>query len=267
MALQRSWLFVPGDRSDFFAKAFERGTDVVVIDLEDGVAPGAKDEARRLVSGLLRRRSAWVRVNRPGSEQCARDLDTLAPHAAGIRVPKVETAADAAWIVAREGGKPVSCTIETARGLVDCDAIAGTAGVVGLVFGAEDYRRDVGCSGEADVLRYARSRVVAASRAAGLDRPVDGAYTGLGDLHGLATACVEARRLGFGGKSAVHPAQVATVNRIFAPDADERRAAAEAAAALRASCGRPTRAPGGDMVDLPVADRAQALLDEDGVDA
>lgn len=267
MALHRSWLFVPGDRPDFFAKAFERGTDVVVVDLEDGVAPGAKEEARELVFGLIRRSSAWVRVNRPGSEECARDLAALAPHVAGIRVPKVESAADAAWIVERAEGKPVSCTIETARGLVECEAIAGTAGVAGLVFGAEDYRRDLRCSGDADVLRYARSRVVAAARAAGLDPPLDGAYTGLGDLNGLAAACVEARRLGFGGKSAVHPEQVATINRVFAPDDDERRAAGEVVAAFNASRGRPTRTTGGDLVDLPVAARAQALLEEHDADA
>jgi citrate lyase subunit beta / citryl-CoA lyase len=258
----RSWLFVPAFREDFFEKAFSRGADVVVLDLEDGVPASEKERARTLAGKLLERRLAWVRVNRVGTDDCERDLAAVTGRAAGVRAPKVESAEEAAWVVAHAASRPVACAIETAVGLVNSLEIARTPGVTGLVFGVEDYRRDVGCTADAEALRYARSHLVVVSRAAGIERPIDGAYVGIDDLAGLLAACVDARKLGFAGKSVVHPAQIEIVNRVFAVTNDEVRQAADVLAAFDESGGRPTRLSNGDLVDLPVAERARALLGE-----
>ena len=266
MNRHRSWLFVPADRPDFFEKAFSRGADVVVLDLEDGVSAAAKSDARALAVQVAGQHEVWVRVNRPGTDEGEADMAALAGTVAGFRVPKVDSAADAAWVVARAKGAPVACTIESALGLLSSFEIARTQGVTGLVFGAEDYRRDVGCSGDAEALRHARSQIVATARAAALERPVDGAYIGLSDAEGLTASCIEARRLGFGGKSVVHPAQIEIVNRVFDVTDDEREWATSVTEAFAASRGRPTSVAG-DLVDRPVAERARLLLEKRDVSA
>ncbi len=258
--LPRSWLFAPGHSERLLARVFDAGADAVVLDLEDSVTPGLKAAARRLVAAALRERSAWVRINRPRTREAEADLEAVGEFAAGFRVPKVESGEDVAWVAERAPGKPLGCTIESARGVLAAPEIARSPGVAHLVFGAVDLATELGVEPAPEPLFHARSEVVLASGAAGIRAPIDGAYTGP-DGEGLREAALHARRLGFGGKSAVRPQQVPVINQVFAPDEREVSWAREVLAAFEAAGGSVTRLRGGEMVDLPVANRARRILE------
>jgi len=245
------------------AKVFEQGADAVVLDLEDSVPAELKPKARSLVRKALDAQPAWVRINRPGTDAAQADLAAVADAATGLRLPKVESPADVAWVAARAPARPLACTIESARGVLEAPAIARAPGVVQLVFGSADLAAELGVDPlDAEPLRTARSQVVLAARAAGLAAPVDGAYLGP-DGDGLRAACLEARRLGFGGKSAVRPHQVAVINEVFAPNAGELDWARRVLAAFKTSGGTATKLEDGELVDLPVATRAQRILERE----
>lgn len=256
----RSWLFAPGHSERLLGKVFLAGADAVVLDLEDAVPAGLEAEARRLVAGVLRERSAWVRINRPGTPEASADLEAVGELAEGVRVPKVESAADVAWVAARAPGRPLGCTIETARGVLAAPEIARAPGVAHLVFGAADLAAELHVEPGPEPLLHARSAVVLASSAAGIEAPVDGAYTGP-DGEGLREAALHARALGFGAKSAVRPHQVPVINEVFTPGEREVSWARDVLAAFEAAGGSATRLPGGEMVDLPVAARARRILE------
>ncbi len=261
MGAPRSFLFVPGHRERLLAGAFERGADEVVLDLEDGVPPEEKSRARGLVSELVAGRRAVVRVNRPGTELCAADLGAVAGHAAGLRLPKVESAGDVAWVRERAPGVPLDCTIESALGVLRALEIATAPGVAHLSFGAADLSTDLGVEDAPLPLFHARSHVVLASRAAGLGGPSDGVHVHLADLDGLRRSARLARRLGFEAKSAIHPDQVAVINEVFRPTDVEVEWARRIAAAFAAAGGNPIRLDDGEFVDLPIAERARRILE------
>lgn len=166
--MHRSYLFAPGHNAKLLRRVFQAGADAVILDLEDAVPPDAKQQARLMVAGVLAERSAWVRINTVRTDLAAADLDAVAGLAAGIRIPKTESAGDVQWVRDRAPGTPLICAIESARGLLAAPEIATVPGVRYLSMGGVDLRRDLGAGDGNLQTLYARSHIVLASRAAGL---------------------------------------------------------------------------------------------------
>lgn len=256
----RSWLFAPGHSERLLGKVFDAGADAVILDLEDAVPDSLKDRARALVGEAVEGRPCWVRVNRAGSEACARDLDLLAGVVTGFRIPKVESAEDVAWVAERVPGVPLDCSIESARGVVAVNEIVHSPACSILSFGSIDLANDLGSEAGPNEMHVARSLLVLASRAAGKPAPSDGVHSRLDDDDGLREEAEAARRLGFSGKSAIHPRQVPIINDAFTPSVESIEWAKRVLAAFDASGGAATRLPDGQFIDLPVAERARKLL-------
>jgi citrate lyase subunit beta/citryl-CoA lyase len=256
----RSWLFAPGNNEKLLRLVFDAGADVVLLDLEDAVPPDMKDRAREMVAEVVASKQCWVRVNRARSEVCARDLEALAGSVLGLRIPKVDSAADVEWVAERAPGVPLDCTIESARGVLAAYEIASAPACALLSYGGLDLAADLGiAAGEQETL-YARSYLVTAARAAGKPSPSDGIHPLLQDDAGLRIEAESARRLGFFGKSAIHPRQVPIIHEVFAPTADELEWARRVLAAFDAAGGAATRTADGEFVDMPVAERARRIL-------
>ena len=225
----RSYLYVPGDDPRRIEKALDTEADAVVIDLEDAVAPNRKEEARETVAGVLGSRAAkpvFVRVNTLGSELAARDIDAVvSPHLAGLRLPKVESLESVRLVAESLDGlgseAGIQCLLESALGLELAFEIARShERVAGISLGEADLAADLGVRNEAGLL-YARSRVVGASRAAGLPNPVQSVYTNVRDLDGLRRSTEEGKNMGFVGRSAIHPGQIPVINEVFTPSEEE----------------------------------------------
>jgi len=260
----RSYLFVPADRPARYAKALASGADAVIVDLEDAVAPDAKDGARGSLEAWLTgpdARGVVVRVNAAGTPWFEDDLRVVcrSPHVSAVMLPKAERADD----LARVAGRPLLPLIESAAGFDALRQVAGAPGVERLVFGSVDFQLDLGIEGDGEELLYFRSRLVLASRLHGLAPPVDGVSTAIDDAGVLDADTRRARRLGFGAKLCIHPKQVDAVNRGFAPTAAEI-AWAERVLDAAAKAGGAAVAVDGKMVDKPVLLRAEALLRQAG---
>src|SRR6266487_4310508 len=161
--MPRSYLFAPGHNAKLLAKVFDAGADAVMLDLEDAVPPDAKATARTMVVSAMAEREAWVRINAVGTATCAADLDAVGGIAAGLRIPKVESAEDAQWVADRAPGTPLICAIESARGVLAAAEIASVEGVRHLSIGGVDLRRDLN-TGDGDLQTlYARSHLVVVS--------------------------------------------------------------------------------------------------------
>jgi len=265
-ASARSYLFVPADRPERYAKALASGADAVIVDLEDAVAASAKDGARAALAAWLDGGGAGVavRINDAASQSFAADLALVAhPAIVTVVVPKAERAADLARVRAAAPHAGLLPLIETAAGVDRVREIAAAPGVQRLAFGAIDLQLDLGIEegGDGDELLFFRSQLVLASRLAGLDAPVDGVTTAIDDAAAIEADTRRARRLGFGAKLCIHPRQLAAVHAAFAPSAGELAwaervvAAAESATATAGAV-----AVDGRMVDRPVLLRARALL-------
>lgn len=261
----RTLLFVPGDRPERFEKAAGSGADVVVLDLEDAVAPPAKGAALGHVVAWLAApgNSAVVRINAAGTPTHAAELAALASTAAAVMLPKAD-ADQIAHVRDGLGGEAseheVLALIETARGVSDADAIAQAPGVARLVLGTIDLSAELGVEAASyDAMAYSRGRLVIASAAAGLPGPIDGVTVTLDDPAILDEDLRVARDLGFSGKLCIHPKQVATVNQALSPSADEVAWAERILAAAGGSNGGVVVVDGA-MVDKPVVLRAQRLL-------
>jgi citrate lyase subunit beta/citryl-CoA lyase len=249
-----TWLYVPGDRPDRFAKAVASGADAVIIDLEDAVHPSRKAYARAAAAEFCADRHdvpLQVRVNRGD----AADLAALraAPGVDGLRLPKVESP-DEVRQVAAAGRAALHCLVESALGVHRAyDIATAHPAVASIGLGEADLRADLGV-GENTGLGYARSRVVVAARAAGLPPPAMSVYPNVADLDGLAASCRAGRSLGFRGRAAIHPCQLPVIVDAFRPTAAEVRRAEEILSALDGSA-----AAGGGTAVLPdghFADRA-----------
>lgn len=258
--MDRSYLFAPGHNDKLLGKVFDAGADAVILDLEDAVPPEHKSAARRRVAETVVSHRAWVRINTAKTELAAADLAAVGENAYGIRIPKVESVEDVRWVACRAPGKPLLCAIETAKGLVNAVSIAAEPHVRHLALGGIDLRRDLGLGSDDAALNYARSHLVVASRAAGIGPPIDSVYPHLGDDAGLLRQCTLTRSLGLFGKSAIHPGQLATIHDAFSPTPEELQWARNVIDAFDAASGAATRLPDGEFVDLPVAERARALL-------
>lgn len=259
-----SYLFVPADRPERYAKALAAGAGAVIVDLEDAVAPDAKHAARRTLGAWLPSAPAplMVRVNAAATRWFADDLVLCAhPSIAGVVVPKAERRADLAHIAAVAPGKRLYPLIETAVGYDVMRTVASAPGVERLVFGSIDFQVDLGIDGEGDELLMFRSQIVLVSRLAGLRAPVDGVSTAIDDAEALAADAGRARKLGFGAKLCIHPRQVPIVERAFAPTDAERDWARRVLDAAERAQGAAV-AVDGKMVDKPVMLRARAILDD-----
>jgi citrate lyase subunit beta / citryl-CoA lyase len=264
-------LYVPGNRPALFDKALAGPADVVILDLEDAVPLDGKDQARSHVRAWLAdldregRSRVSVRVNAVGTQPHDADLAALGGLAGlhSVRVPKVESAADVARVVAvTDGGHPVHVLLETAVGIEAAAEIAAAPGVAALAIGEADLRSDLGVTAD-EGLVWSRSRVVVAARAAGLPAPMMSAWTDLADPEGLLASCRTGRTHGFLGRTAVHPAQVATIRAGFTPGDDEVDRARTLLADL-ASAGDDGRAvavtSAGRMVDRAMVRNAEQVL-------
>ena len=252
--MKRSYLFVPGNRPERFAKAVASGAGAVILDLEDAVPPEAKPAARKTVCQWLAEHpgAAWVRMNAADTEFFEDDLRALAGvRVPGVMLPKAESAL--------ELGMPVIPLIESAVGLWNALQIARGPRVEQLAFGSVDFQLDAGIQGEDEALLYARSQLVLVSRIARLASPIDGVTVQVGDAAQLERDVARARALGFGAKLCIHPSQIEIVERGFAPTAEKRRWAQAVVSAFEQARGSAVRLEG-KLIDLPVVERARRLL-------
>ncbi|MFL1463662.1 HpcH/HpaI aldolase/citrate lyase family protein [Roseococcus sp. DSY-14] len=280
----RSLLFAPANHARRAEKALSLPADAVILDLEDAVAVSEKEAARAdavAACALPRRGRLFIRVNALSTPWALADLlAVVRPGLDGIVLPKVEGAeemATAEWLLAaleRDAGLPAGRLellpiIETARGMQALDAIARAARRARRVaFGAADFNMDMGLSWTREEAELApwRAQCVLASRAAGLEAPVDTVWTALKDAEGFAASLERARVLGFGGKLCIHPDQVEPANRAFSPsDAQLEHARRVVAAFAEAEArGLASISLDGAFVDYPVAEAARRVLAQAG---
>jgi citrate lyase subunit beta / citryl-CoA lyase len=268
VAQATTMLFVPGDRPDRFVKAHQSGADLIIIDLEDAVAPENKSraldeavaalttEAESLPGGRL---TALVRIDGDHSEVQLAALRKVAQSPGngllGVMVPKAESAKQMSEaIAALPSGLGIVALVESAKGLINAHEIASVPGVTRLGFGAVDFGVDVDATHER-VLDYARAQIVVASSAAGLAAPVDSPSLSIKDSDVVSAEALRAREFGFGGKLCIHPAQVELVESSFAPSA-EQVAWAHKVVELEGGAAQLD----GAMIDKPVVDRAKLIL-------
>jgi citrate lyase beta subunit len=256
----RSLLFAPGSDERKLTKALASAADAVVADLEDGVAPDRKADARVIVARL---RPPVVRVNAPDTDWFEEDLAlTRELELDAVVLPKATPEAVAALGLE---GPPLIAIVETALGLRLAYETASAPRVAVLMLGAADLGAELGLEPRADELEivYARSKVVVDSAAAGVRPPIDVVHLDVRDPEGLERSARFARSLGFRGKACIHPDQVPIVNSVFAPDADEVEWAQRVVEAFERGEreGRGAVALEGTMVDLPVVQRARKILE------
>jgi citrate lyase subunit beta/citryl-CoA lyase len=264
----RSWLFTPGDRADRFANAQHSGTDAMILDWEDAVAPAAKANARTAVLDWLNSSppgpAVWVRVNDRWSEYWNDDLTALATaptdRLAGVVLPKTQSRLDITDTAVRlHAGMAVVALIETALGVEKATEIASAPGVRTLALGSADLRFDAGLGDDDAGWVYPRSRLVFASRAAGLSAPIDGPEMRLDDVDAVRRSAVQARGLGFSAKLCLHPRQIAAVNEAFGYDDRQISWAQRVVAAAYNSAGAAVRVDG-EMIDRPRLALARRIL-------
>lgn len=228
-------LYVPANRPDRFAKAVAAGPDVVVFDLEDAVPVDDKAGARGWAVAWIAANAhgpVEVRVNAPGTPWIEDDLAALAAvPSVRIRLPKVESAADVRAVLEQVPSARITALIESPIGLEKAFEIAtADPRVVAVALGEADLSSALGVDGPAG-LAWARGRLVSASRAAGLGAPMMSVFPRVNDEEGLRASCLEGRALGFVGRTAIHPRQLATIVECFTPTAGQ---IAEAEALLAA---------------------------------
>ncbi len=287
MSAMRSLLFVPGDSEKKLGKIEGVPADVVIIDLEDSVTPEKKIAARGLASEYLsgldagERRRIWVRINPVDHPEAGADLAAVMPgNPGGIVLPKTRSPDDVELVGRRIGTYEAEHEIkvgstrilpvatETPQSLFSLGEYARCGPrLAGLTWGAEDLSAAVGATTarEADgswtsPYRLVRNLCLFAAHAAGVDA-IDTLYANFQDPEGLEASCTEARRDGFSGKLAIHPAQVDVINRAFTPSEEEIRHARRVVELFEANPGAGTLALDGAMLDIPHLKQAQKILD------
>jgi citrate lyase subunit beta/citryl-CoA lyase len=262
-------LYAPGDRPEVVGKALLSGADVVLIDLEDAVAPDRKAYARAATAERLSQRwpvPVHVRVNALDSPWGEADLVALTalPGLAGLRLPKVTSPADVVRVAERAapaGGRvvPLYALLETALGVEHAFTIASAHPAVrGIALGEADLRADLGVREDAG-LDWSRARVVVAARAAALPPPAQSIYPDTRDLEGLAASCAHGRSLGFLGRAAIHPRQLPVIERAYTPTPEEITRAEETLKAAAREQGAQAL-PDGRFIDTAVAREAHRTL-------
>jgi citrate lyase subunit beta/citryl-CoA lyase len=288
---RRSVLFSPGDRPELLRKAPQTGADTVVFDLEDAVAPSQKPVARTAVREVLADPAfdpdceVAVRVGNPEADLDAlfgagsdagrevgldpdSELDPDAPRLDALVVPKVGALDDIVQVVealaAHDRDLPLFALIETAAGVVNAATVARADAVDVLVFGAEDFAASVGATRTlgGEEVSYARQRVLVAARAAGVDA-IDTLVTDYEDDEALRADTATTVGLGYDGKLAIHPRQVAVINESFTPDPDRIEWAERVLAAREEAdaAGRGVFSVDGEMIDAPLVAQAERIVD------
>jgi citrate lyase subunit beta/citryl-CoA lyase len=269
----RSWLFVPADSEKKIDKALSTEADAIIFDLEDSVVPERKAHARKLLKSLLPRSGGpqwWVRINPLGSEFHKDDLQLIGiADIHGIVLPKAESGADITRLAHRTGNIPIHAIVtETPASLFGLLSYRDPKSpLVAMSWGAEDLSAALGASSKLDeagelafTYKLARSLCLAGSVAAGV-QPVDGVFQDFRDEDGLRAEAEAARREGFTGKLAIHPAQVPVINAAFAPSDSEIHHAIEVIAAFEAHPEAGTVSVGGKMVDRPHLMQAKRVVE------
>ncbi|MDR5826303.1 CoA ester lyase [Caballeronia sp. LP006] len=259
----RSYLFVPGNRPERFAKALLAGADAVIVDLEDAVAPHDKDRAREAVlRALPELASVYVRINAADTCWFDEDVGAFAAHPAvqGLVVPKAANTEALAHIDSRSHARlALLPLIESAAAFTALDAICHAPRVERLLFGTVDFQLDTGFGGDGEELSYFRSQMTLASRLANIGSPVDGVTMALDDAGEIFDAARRAQRFGFGGKLCIHPKQIAPTHDAFTPTEADLAWATRVLRAAQGSAGSATVVDG-KLIDVPVIERARMIL-------
>jgi len=282
-SLCRSFLFAPGSNQHLIKKVFNAGADAVVLDLEDSVLPDQKQHARQIVGATLNQARneegprVFVRINPISTNLWRDDVHQVVMQALdGIRLAKAESAAEIEALDAEiskaedqadipNGSICVVPTIESAVGVQAAAEIARQPRVEALCFGAADFVSDVGADLDPTELQtlYAKSHLVLVSRAARIQPPIDSVYLSIKDLEGLRASSLAARRLGFFGRSCIHPTQIPILHEVFTPSAKQ---VAEAKAILEAFQKASSKSFGaflmedGRFVDQAITRRAREII-------
>jgi citrate lyase subunit beta / citryl-CoA lyase len=284
----RSWLFAPGDSEKKMGKALDGPADIILLDLEDAVAPENKPLARQMVHDFLRaneekRARIWVRINPLDGPYTLTDLAAIMPaHPGGIMLPKVYGRADVealdkyleALEVANgiaQGSTPVIVLVtETAEAMFHTGDYKGAPRVVALTWGAEDLADSIGASSNRNAdgsysftYELARSLTVLGAATAGVTA-IETISADFRDLDALRARAEKVRRDGFRGMLAIHPAQVDVINEAFTPTEEEIAEAQEIVAVFAANPGVGAIGYKGGMLDRPFLSRAEALLRQAG---
>jgi citrate lyase subunit beta/citryl-CoA lyase len=274
----RSLLFVPADRERKIPKALAAGADVVILDLEDSVAPADKPKARRLVAEVLGRRAPgpklFVRVNALSSGLTAEDVAAVLPaRPDGVVLPKSESAADVVRLGQlmmdheHERTPIVAIVTETATSLFNLGTY-GQAGerLLGVAWGLEDLATALGAQSNRDeegqptaAFQLARTLCLLGARAAGVE-PIDAVYSNFKDIAGLERQCREAARDGFTAKMCIHPDQVPVINAAFTPSMEAMARARRIVEAFAAAGNAGVISLDGEMLDVPHLKAAKKLL-------
>lgn len=267
---RRSLLFMPGDDRRKIEKGIATRPDCVIMDMEDGVALNRKVEARQGIVAALNELDFGgvekiVRINTIGSGLAEDELEAVLPaKPQALLVPKIESAADVAWVLHRiPDDLPLLIMIETAKGIVNLRDIAAVPGLTALVFGAEDLIASVGGQRTASnhEVAYARSALAIHAAAFGL-QALDMVFVDFNNEAGVKAEARTALELGYSGKTAIHPKQIVPINEAFTPSAAEVERAQRLLAAhdQNQASGSGAFAFEGKMVDMPVVRAAQAVL-------
>lgn len=283
----RSWLFIPGDSEKKLGKADGTGADALILDLEDAVSPERKAEARAMVRDFLaarpvegRKAQLWVRIN-PLDDAALEDLAAVMGGAPdGIMVPKTDGPADivrlghyldafeAAHNLAPGRTRILPVATETPAAPLRLGQFADIAlpRLIGLTWGAEDLSAAIGAGTNLDAAgqwaftyRWVRSATLLAAKSAGVEA-IDTLYADFRDTKGLMAACIAAADEGFTGRIAIHPAQVETINKAFAPSPAAVEHARRVIAAFDAAPGAGTVGLDGRMLDIPHLKQARHVI-------
>lgn len=270
----RSALYVPADRPDMLAKALDRGADSLIVDLEDAVAPDAKEKARGICAAWLDGLAfaherpggpeIWVRVN-PGEQGRADARAVASPAVTGLIVAKTERVGDLVAVAAELAAAPwiaLCPLLESASALLSAPLIARGPRVTRMQLGEADLCADTGIVPGPDEreLLWPRTQLVLASAAAGLAAPLAPVSTDFRDLEALRESTRALKRLGFGGRSCIHPAQVPVVNEVFTPSPEEVERARALVRRFEEAGSGVTRDDSGRMIDEAVIRGARRIL-------
>ena len=269
----RSWLFVPADSEKKVAKALDSDADAIIFDLEDSVVPAQKAVAREILKTLPQRSGGaqwWVRVNPIGSDFLKDDLKLIGvADLHGVVLPKAEGGWDIVEIAHHTGNIPIHAIVtETPASLFAMLSYRDPKlPLAAMSWGAEDLSAALRASSKYDAdgslsftYKLARSLCLAGAVAAGV-QPVDGVFADFRDEEGLKSEAEAARREGFTGKLAIHPAQVPIINAAFTPSDEDLHHAEEIVAAFEAHPDAGVLSVGGKMVDRPHLVQARRVLE------
>ncbi len=271
--IARSYLFAPGDNEKLLRKSLTAGADAVVFDLEDAVAPANKPAARELVQQVLSELPEttpliYIRINALSSPYWLDDLVcALSVRVTGLRIGKAGSFAELQTLdeALRELNAPPALhfvpTIESALGVINAAEMARHPRVAAFCFGTADFLKDIGAENDADetATLFARSQLVLVSCAAGLAPPIASVFTQLKDEDGLRASTLAQRRLGFFGRSCIHPSQLVIIHEAFTLTPEQLSEARAIVAAVADGQGVATL-PNGQFIDAPIVECARQLI-------